>query len=70
MKGGRNLSDMQHELKLKEYIKTQSCLVCGKSISGPYGRWESGWTCSKACNDTHTERVRHALIHRGNCEKA
>lgn len=69
MKGGKNLADMQHELKLKEYIRTQECLVCKKSIPAPYGRFTVGWTCSKQCYETYYRSL-HDSLSRGNCEKA
>lgn len=42
--------------KLENWVKSQSCLVCGKSISGAYGMHERGWSCSSKCEKAYKEK--------------
>lgn len=37
-------------------IEPQPCMVCGKVIPGPYGRWAQGWTCSRICEIKYKEQ--------------
>lgn len=53
MKGGQNLAYLQQEKKEKDekqWVPSQPCIICGKSMSGAYANHgDAGWTCSSVC---------------------
>lgn len=67
MKGGVNLRDLQQKKKEAEidaWVSPKPCVVCGKSMPGPYGRdSEDNWTCNSDC-----ERSYRATLSRRNHE--
>lgn len=62
MQSGRNLRTLQEEYKRTE---RHTCIVCGAAVLHPYGRWTSGVTCARACNEKFIETFKeknHDLV--------
>lgn len=52
----------EEQKKLEAWVRPQGCIVCQKQIPAPFGRHETGWTCSGKCERTYeaTPRLGHA----------
>lgn len=52
MRNGQNLRDLQQKKKEqeeKQWVPSQDCLICGKTIEGAYAQHADGWTCCGKC---------------------
>lgn len=55
MKSGRNLRDLQLEFQQRD---SMTCMVCGRATRHAYGRWTSGITCNRDCNEKHVTNMK------------
>lgn len=62
MKNGQNLRELQQKKQEKEeaqWVPSQNCLICGKTIEGAYAQHADGWTCCSKCMKVQDQKPKY-----------